>query len=91
MVDLYQKKQTSFVEVNRLTKENVLAVALWCGGQHVEEIDAEDPLLRFAALNIPTRHGVRRASEGDYIVKEEGGNFNIWKAPEFEAVYEKIV
>lgn len=89
MAELYRKKPVGLIEVNRLTKENVTAVALWCGAQQVEE---RDPMTErtFVALNIPTLGGVRRASEGDYIVKTETGGFTTFQPREFEALYEKV-
>lgn len=91
MAELYRKKQAAHVEVNRLTAENAIAVALWCGGQHVNEKDPFESEKTYVGLNIATLQGVRRASEGDYIVKLENGGFTVWKAPEFEAMYEKVV
>lgn len=90
MADLYRKKAVT-IEANQLTKDNVEAVALWCGGQRVEEIDPNDSDIRFVAINIPTLEGVMRASEGDYIIKGVQGEFYPCKPGIFAATYEAVV
>lgn len=88
MAELWRKKPVT-VHANLLTKDNVEAVAIWCGGQQVEEIDpfTED---RFVGINIPTLEGVMRASEGDYVIKGVQGEFYPCKPDIFTATYEKV-
>lgn len=81
----------SEVEAVRLTKENVKQVAEWCTGQEVEEIDSLDPDLRFVGLNLITQIGMRRASEGDYIIKDNLGTFHVRWPVEFEAMFKRVV
>ena len=65
-------------------------VAAWCGGQIVEEIDAEDSSKRFVGVNIPTALGSMRGSEGDYVVKSERGEFFASKPSIFNALYDLV-
>lgn len=90
MADLYRRKAGGSVEVNRLTKENAIAVTLWCGGVQVEEIDVLDPGTKYVGINVPTLHGMARASEGDYIIKGEHGDFWPCKEDQFYSTYEKV-
>ncbi len=90
MSELYTKKAVT-IEANELTKENAEAVALWCGGRLVEEIDPHTPTTRFAAINIPTLEGVMRASEGDFIIKGVKGEFYPCKPDIFHATYNPAV
>lgn len=89
MAELWRKKAVE-IEANCLTKENAEAVALWCGGQLVEEIDALDSSARYVGINIPTLEGVMRASEGDYVIKGVQGEFYPCKPSIFAATYEKV-
>lgn len=89
MAELWRKKPVT-VEANLLTKENVTAVALWCGGQQVEEIDPFDNT-RYVGINIPTLEGTMRASEGDYVIKGVQGEFYPCKPDIFTSTYEKVV
>lgn len=89
MAELWRKKPVE-VEANLLTKENAEAVALWCGGQLVEEINPENEDDRYVGINIPTLEGVMRASEGDYIIKGVQGEFYPCKPGIFTATYEKV-
>lgn len=78
------------VEAIKLTPESVDRAALWAGGKPVEEYDSFDRSKKFVALNVPTLRGVQRAQEGDYIVKESNGSFNVVSEREFEDKYELI-
>lgn len=78
------------VEAMQVTPESVKRAALWCGGVEVEEIDPQDKAKKFAALNIPTLSGVKRAGETDYIVKGLQGDFSVMNREDFEARYEMV-
>lgn len=75
------------VEAEQLTSDNVAEVAYWCNGHTVEEIDALDDSKTFAALNVFTLNGPKRAQEGDYIVKFPAGNFLVVPSHKFLAKY----
>lgn len=89
MVDLYRSKPV-IIEANLLTKENAEAIAVWCGGRLVEEANAENPLDKYVGINVPTLNGPARASEGDYVVKGELGDFWPCKPNQFASKYEKV-
>lgn len=59
--------------------ENAEFTALWCGGRVVTEIDALDETKQYKAVNVPTKNGVKRASQGDTIVKYANGSFSVLK------------
>lgn len=73
----HYKLKEDIVEAVQLTAENVKAASFWSGGTEVVEIDPFDDSIRFAALNVETPDGVKRASEGDWIVR---------RGPEFTVV-----
>lgn len=89
MADVYRKKAVA-IEANELTKENAEAVALWCGGRLVEEMDAINLDKKYVAINIPTLEGVMRASEGDFVIKGVQGEFYPCKPGIFHATYDKV-
>jgi hypothetical protein len=78
------------VEAIQLTPESVKRAALWCGGVEVEEIDPHDSTKKFVALNIPTLSGVKRAGEGDYVIKGLQGEFSVMNSTDFETRYELV-
>jgi hypothetical protein len=79
------------VEAVQLTKENAHELAYWCDAQEVVEHDALDHNKTFVGLNFPTATGMRRASEGDYILHNIGTTeFYAHSAQNFEIMYEKI-
>lgn len=80
------RRRPDRVKAFKLSEENAAAVALWCGGQKVEEIDPVTDLPN-VGLNVPTISGNRRASEGDYIYRDKAGFIRVARAPEFEAKY----
>jgi hypothetical protein len=79
----------SLFEAVKLTPETVRDVVLWSGGVEVEEIDPIDSSKKFVGINIPTIDGVKRASQGDYVCKQEG-DFFIVPGPLFETKFESI-
>lgn len=89
MAELYRKKAVT-IEANQLTKENAEAIAHWCGGYLVEEINPIDDHERFVGINIPTLEGPMRASEGDFVIKGVQGEFYPCKPSIFEATYEPV-
>lgn len=91
MVELYRSLDDLYdVEVNQVTRENVEAVTAWCEGVSVVEHDALDYAVTFAAINVPTLHGMQRAQEGDYIVRQLSGSFVVVKSYEFARKYEAL-
>lgn len=56
------------------TAENI---AVWAGGRALVEHDAVDYSKTYSAVNVPTNRGVRRAAEGDYVIKQEDGSFEV--------------
>lgn len=78
------------VEAVQITKENVSEVAEWCCGKEVDAFDAMHNE-RIASINLLTVvDGVRRAEEGDYIVKDHIGGFHIRWEDNFERDFEKV-
>lgn len=90
MSELYTMKAVT-IEANLLTKDNAEAIAVWCGGRLVEEMDAQTPTDKYVGINIPTLEGVMRASEGDYIIKGVKGEFYPCKPDIFLATYDPAV
>ncbi len=92
MAELYRTKDGHHpIEVNRLTPENALAVSVWCGGVLVREHDALKHEITFAAINVPTAYGMRRAQEGDWIIRRLTGDFLPIKSDKFEQLFESVV
>jgi hypothetical protein len=89
LMGFYQKKPV-IVQATQLSPATAKDLAEWCGGQLVEELDAEDPSKKFVAINIPTLEGVMRASEGDFVIKGVKGEFYPCKADIFEDTYQKV-
>lgn len=79
---------TFTVEAIQVGTESVDRAAMWSGGVTLTEYDAVDRTKKFVALNVPTMDGVKRAHEGDYVVKETGGNICVVRQAEFESKYE---
>ena len=74
----------------QVTPESVHRAAVWSGSVEVEEIDPFDKSIKFCALNVPTLDGVKRAQEGDYVVQDNEGRFDVIKKAEFEAKYHLV-
>lgn len=89
MPKTYQIKMYT-VEAIQINAESVDRAALWCGGVKVDEYDPLDHTRKFAALNVPTMSGVKRAQQGDYVVKETGGEFRVISKHDFESKYEVV-
>lgn len=70
-IETWQKISTPSVKVEavRLTEDNVQDIAVWCGGDLVQEIDPEYPEEHRDGINVPTGSGNVRASLGMYVAK----------------------
>lgn len=90
MAELYRRKG-QLVEANRLTKDNGLAVALWCGGHYFESTSPFASEEKFAEINFRSPEGPARASEGDYIVKTPSEEFRAMNEYEFLRNYEPVI
>lgn len=85
----YVKKGTAReVYAAMLMPENVKELAGWCEGQAVLEHDALDYNTTFVGLNIPTPEGMKRVSQGEYLVKM-GDEFFAAKPGVFERRFER--
>lgn len=88
----YRNKPRSPFEVlaEKITKENIQELALWCGGFVAQEQDPIDSEKTYPALNVPTLTGAERVGEGDYLLKNPiTGRFSTRSARSFEAVFEE--
>ncbi len=84
----YVKKGTEReVYAAMLTPQNVKELAGWCEGMAVLEHDALDYNSTFVGLNIPTQEGMKRVSQGEYLVKM-GDEFFAAKPGAFENRFE---
>jgi hypothetical protein len=75
------------VEAVRLNEDNAEAVASWCKGELVEEIDPENPQEKRPGLNLDTPGGRKRASLHMYVIKY-GGRFFVEHNRPFEMLYQ---
>ena len=86
----YKRKATGLiVEAAQIGVDDINETAAWSRAFVVEEKDAitGEPS---EALNVRTRAGMLRASNGMYVVKI-GGEFFVAKEGQFEALYEPWV
>lgn len=72
----------------QVTPETITQAELFSSGQQVLEIDPLDSSITYVGINVPTLDGVKRASEGDYIVKELGGQISVVRKHVFQRCYE---
>jgi hypothetical protein len=77
------------IAATRLTKENVEAIVEMTEGTRVEEQDPFDSNKTFVAVNVPTPTGMKRLSEGMYLLVD-GEDFFVSRPGRFEALYEKV-
>lgn len=92
MAELYRTKADyHVVEVNQLDANNAIALSVWCNGVLVQEHDALQHDITFAAINVPAAEGMQRAQEGDWIVRSLTGNFYVVKEHEFDQMFEAVV
>lgn len=87
---VYYKRRVTAVQAATLTSANVTELAQWCGGRAIEDYDALTRDGKQVGINVPTLDGVERASEGDYILKDEDGRFFVSPALLFQAEFERI-
>lgn len=87
---MFRKKQLSDVYARQLVPGQAEDIAQWCGGRVVEVEDAIDSNQKFVGINVPTLGGAVRASEGDYIIKDNNGAFSKCTRGEFEAEYDEV-
>lgn len=78
------------IEAIEITPDKVQKAALWTGGVEVVEIHPLDKTIKFVALNFMTPDGIKRASEGHYVVKDALGNFSSMGPNEFHSKYKLI-
>jgi hypothetical protein len=78
------------VEAYKLLPESLDFLSHWVGGRPVEETDAIDSARSYVGLNVPTSRGVKRASEGDYVVRDENGEIHVVPGPIFEILYDEL-
>ncbi len=76
------------VEAEQLCPENAQGLSMWCGGMVIDEYDAEDKTKHFVAMNVPTIMGMKRAQEGDFIIKDQMGLVTVMRKNQFESKYE---
>jgi len=75
----------------QVTPESIERAVTFSGGREIEEIDPQDSKKRFVGVNFPTLSGVKRASQGDYIVRDHvTGELSVMAKREFERKYELI-
>ena len=90
-VQRYRHKDTGAeVEAVQLTKENVTEVADWCTGKEVVEHDALDSNITYVGLNFLSEGNIQRLAEGDWLIKNEQGDFHFLWPNSFEEYYEKV-
>jgi hypothetical protein len=90
MIRDYKTKGDILVMAMQVTAENLEQAVSFCNGQPVVEYDALDTSKSYAAVNVPTSDGVKRASEGDYLVKELGGQVTVVRKNTFERYYNAV-
>lgn len=76
------------VEAMEVKPEDAQQIARWCGGEVATEISKIDKTLRFSAILLPTMTGVKRALEGDFIVKWPAAGYQWMTKPEFDYLFE---
>lgn len=79
------------IEANLVAPETYEAVAIWCGGVSVLEHNALDHAETYAAINVPTSSGMKRASEGDWIIRRPTGDFYPVKPERFSMLFELVI
>lgn len=83
-MDRYVDDKGDQVEVMQVTAACAEAVALWCSGVPVVEHDALNYSQTYPGINLMTKNGPKRASDGDYVIKHSDGWFEVQKPSEFQ-------
>ena len=79
------------IEAVQLTADNADEVSKWSGNSPiVVEHDALDHSKTQPGLNVGTFDGNRRASVGDFIVKDLLGEFHVRQQGDFLSKYEPV-
>lgn len=92
MAELFKSRSDNIpIEANRVSKDTVTAVALWCGGVEVVEHDALNHEETYAAINVPTVNGMMRAQEDDWIIRRATGDFYPLSEHRFRELFEPAV
>jgi hypothetical protein len=84
------RKRPVVIEAVRFDRSNGGPLAKWCRGRNGLVSNPSDPTDVFEWIDIPTVKGVRRAVLGDYVTKDEHGEFYPCKPDIFEATYERV-
>lgn len=71
-----------------VTKENMSAIAKWCGGSVMEGMGVE-PGNKGDYLYIPTIAGPISAQIGEIVAKDSNGRFNVFDKERFDRRYEE--
>lgn len=89
--ELWRKKENHEITVLavRLNEDNAAAVAHWCGGELIEEIDPEHTEEMQPGINVRTPLGMKRASLHMYVIKF-GQQFFVKDNRPFEISYEPV-
>lgn len=61
----------------QVTEDTAKEITAWCGGRLVGEMDALDRSSVSPGINVPTLRGVKRASMGDYVIKNVFAEFEV--------------
>lgn len=64
-------------EAKSVTPDTAAAIAEWCGGVLVEEIDSLDSSVRRPGINVPCGDQVKRASCGNTVIRKHDGTFDV--------------
>lgn len=89
-LDAYINDAGEHVSAAQLRPDNITVVSVWSGAVPVVEHDALDYEMTFPALNVPTRDGTKRASQGDYVIRLADGSFDVRKAYEFRSNFTEV-
>ena len=84
------RPRVSSVQAIQVTPESAQEAATWCAGKLIDEKSPFDETVIQPGINVPTLSGVKRASQGDYILKNlDGGGFQVMNETLFEQNYER--
>lgn len=81
---------TFVITAEKVTEENIDAVAMWCGGIVMKD-PARDPK---PYIKVPSKRPVlavlTQAFPGDYVVRNERGHFRVFKEHAFTRTFELV-
>lgn len=87
--DKYASKRVE-VEALQVTVATAKRIAEWCGGEVIEETDPVTSVVTLG-INVPTIAGIKRASDGDYVIMTPNGRFCPLDKDVFESAYARDV